>query len=89
MLVIFVTHFESTYLGRFECFTAHALRLLRLSLLCDHSVVAGSSWDDHGCIGVSTLDTLVEHDVLGIVLSTITETKINDVTENKHGVQNR
>lgn len=51
--------------------------------------MASTSWNDHGCISVSTLDTLVEHDVLGIVLSAITETMINDVTENKHGVQNR
>ena len=43
--------------------------------------MTGTSWDDHGRVGVSTLDALVEHDILRIVLSTITENKINDVTE--------
>ena len=43
--------------------------------------MTGTSWDDHGGVGVSTLDALVEHDILRIVLSTITENKINDVTE--------
>jgi len=31
--------------------------------------VAGASWDHHSCICVTTLDSLIEHDVLRIVLS--------------------
>ena len=43
--------------------------------------MARTGRDDHSCIGVPTLNTLVEHDILGVVLSRITENKVNGVTE--------
>jgi len=39
--------------------------------------MASTSWNDHGCISVSTLDTLVEHDVLGIVLFDIGAVRVS------------
>ena len=39
------------------------------SLLHDHGVVVGASWDHHGSVRVATMHTLVKHDVLGVVLA--------------------
>ena len=51
-----------------ECSSTLTLSFLGLAFLGKHGVMASSSWDNHGCIGVSTLNTLVKHDVLRIVL---------------------
>lgn len=40
-----------------------------LLLLHEHSVVISASWDDHGGKGIATVDALVVHDVLRIVLA--------------------
>lgn len=51
-----------------ECSSTLTLSFLGLAFLGKHGIVASSSGDNHGCIGVSTLNTLVKHDVLRIVL---------------------
>ena len=43
--------------------------LLRLFFFHDHSVVVGSCGDDHRCESVATVNTLVVHDVLWVVLT--------------------
>ena len=49
---------------RFE--SSSVVRLL-LALLHDHGVVVGAGRNDHGGIGVTTVDTLIEHNILRIV----------------------
>ena len=59
-----------TYLGsRFECAIAQGLGFLSLALLSHHRVMVCACWDNHGSITVSTVHTLVEHNVLRVVLS--------------------
>ena len=57
------------YLCWFECAAAQTLSLLRLALLHNHGVVASACRNDHGSIGVTSVHSFVEHNVLWIVLS--------------------
>ena len=52
----------------FKCSSLEALSLLRLALLCEHSVVASASWNHHSSVGIAALDAFIEHDILRIVL---------------------
>ena len=40
-----------------------------LPLFHNHSVVVGACWDNHCSVRVSTMDTLIIHNILGIVFS--------------------
>ena len=58
-----------TYPVRFECSASQTLGLLSLSFFHHHVIVTGTCWNDHSSIRVSTMNTFVKHDVLGIVFS--------------------